>query len=117
MPAPALDGWFTTGWFFWALAGVATMFVLNLSVSFFLSLYTAARAYELERRELAVLGMRLLRRLMSSPLDFVLPRKMEPEESDSTGRVPGKVGRIVNAVNIVNVAKTRKDRSGQEDFA
>jgi len=88
----SLDGWFTTGWFFWALAGVATMFVLNLSVSFFLSLYTAARAYELERRELAVLGMRLLRRLMSRPLDFLLPRKMEPEESDSRGRVPGKAG-------------------------
>jgi len=88
----SLDGWFTTGWFFLALAGVATMFVLNLSVSVFLSLYTAARAYELERRELAVLGMRLLRRLMTSPLDFVLPRNMQPEDADSTGRVPGKVG-------------------------
>lgn len=76
-----LDGWFTTGWFFWALAGVATMFVLNLSVSFFLSLYTAARAYELERRELAVLGMRLLQRLMSSPLDFVLPRRFGEQDS------------------------------------
>ncbi|HYN28214.1 MAG TPA: hypothetical protein VES94_07945 [Burkholderiales bacterium] len=87
-----LDGWFTTSWFFWALAGVATMFVLNLSVSFFLSLYTAARAYELERRELAVLGMRLLRRLMSSPLDFVLPTKLEPEKADSAGRVSRKAG-------------------------
>ncbi len=79
----SLDGWFTTGWFFRALAGVATMFVLNLSVSFFLSLYTAARAYELERREMAVLGMRLLRRLMSSPLDFVLPRKLASEQDAS----------------------------------
>ncbi|HEV8647775.1 MAG TPA: hypothetical protein VGR01_19645 [Burkholderiales bacterium] len=78
----SLDGWFTTGWFFWAIAGVATMFVLNLSVSFFLSLYTAARAYELERRELAVLGMRLLRRLMSSPLDFVLQRRFEDGEAE-----------------------------------
>ena len=86
----SLDGWFTTSWFFWALAGVATMFVLNLSVSFFLSLYTAARAYELERRELAVLGMRLLRRLMSRPLDFILPRRMEAEQADSTERVPAK---------------------------
>jgi site-specific recombinase len=87
----SLDGWFTTGWFFWALSGVATMFVLNLSVSFFLSLYTAARAYELERRELVVLGMRLLRRLTSSPMDFVLPRNMEPGGVDSAGQVPGKV--------------------------
>jgi site-specific recombinase len=71
-----LEGWFTTGWFLWALAGVATMFVLNLGVSFFLSSYTASRAYALERRELVVLGARLLRRLMSSPRDFVLPRKL-----------------------------------------
>jgi site-specific recombinase len=72
-----LRGWFTTGWFFWALAGVATMFVLNLSVSFFLSLYTASRAYDLARRDLAVLGTRLLRRFLHHPLDFVLPRKLD----------------------------------------
>ncbi|MEO8158319.1 MAG: hypothetical protein ABI648_11030 [Betaproteobacteria bacterium] len=72
-----LHGWFTTGWFFWAVAGIATMFVLNLGVSFFLSLYTAARAYDLERRELAVLGARLLRRLVRHPLDFVLPRRLD----------------------------------------
>lgn len=72
-----LRDWFTTGWFFWALAGVATMFVLNLSVSFFLSLYTASRAYSLPRKELAVLGARLLRRLVQRPLDFILPRNLE----------------------------------------
>jgi site-specific recombinase len=75
-----LDGWFTTGWFFWALAGVGTMFVLNLSVSFGLSLYTAARAYDLDRRELGVLGARLLRRLTTRPLDFFLPRAFPREE-------------------------------------
>ena len=81
-----LRGWFSTGWFLWALAGVATMFVLNLGVSFFLSLYTAARAYDLPRRELAVLGARLLRRFVEHPLDFVLPRKLgEQEERGGTG--------------------------------
>jgi site-specific recombinase len=89
----SLDYGIGAGWFILAFASVVTMFVLNLSVSFFLSLYTAARAYELERRELAVFGMRLLRRLMSRPLDFVLPTKMEPESGDSTERAPGKVGR------------------------
>ena len=73
----SLDGWCTPGWFLRALAGMGTMFVLNLSVSFVLTLYTAARACELERRELAVLGMRLLRRLISRPLDFILPRRIE----------------------------------------
>jgi site-specific recombinase len=76
----ALQGWFTTAWFLWALAGVATMFVLNLSVSFFLSLYTATRAYGLPRRELPVLGARLLRRFVRHPLDFVLPKSFGEEE-------------------------------------
>jgi site-specific recombinase len=70
----ALDGWFSQGWFFWALGGVATMFVLNLSVSFGLSLYTAARAYDLPRREIVLLGGRLLQRFARRPLDFVLPQ-------------------------------------------
>ena len=78
-------GWFTTGWFFWAVAGVATMFVLNLSVSFFLSLYTAARAYSLARKELAVLGARLLRRFVQHPLDFVLPRNMTRDADEKDG--------------------------------
>ena len=80
--AAGLDGWFSTGWFFLALAGVATMFVLNLGVSFFLSLYTASRAYNLARRDLAVLGARLLRRLIERPLDFVLPRRFEEESTE-----------------------------------
>jgi len=80
-----LRGWFTTGWFFWAVAGVATMFVLNLSVSFFLSLYTAARAYSLARKELAVLGARLLRRFVQHPLDFVLPRNMTSDADETDG--------------------------------
>jgi site-specific recombinase len=76
-----LRGWFSTAWFFWAVAGVATMFLLNLGVSFFLSLYTALRACQLERTELAVLGARLLRRLVRRPLDFVLPRGMEKDRT------------------------------------
>jgi site-specific recombinase len=82
-----LDDWFSTGWFLWALAGVATMFVLNLSVSFLLSLYTAVRAYNLPTRELAVLGARLGRRFVDSPLDFVLPRGL-PKGSEKD-EVPG----------------------------
>src|SRR5260221_8780963 len=75
-----LRGWFTTGWFFWALAGVATMFILNLSVSFFLSLYTASRAYDLARRDLAVLGARVLRRVLQHPPEFIPSREFEEEE-------------------------------------
>lgn len=77
----ALDGWFSKGWFFLALAGVATMFVLNLSVSFGLSLYTAGRAYDLPRRELILLGGRLFQRFAQRPLDFVFPRRGEKQDS------------------------------------
>jgi site-specific recombinase len=80
-----LRGWFSTGWFLWALAGMATIFVLNLGVSFFLSLYTASRAYDLARKELAVLGSRLLRRLVRHPLDFVLPGDGDEREKGRTG--------------------------------
>ena len=73
--ASGLQDWFTRSWFFLALAGVGTMFVLNLGVSFLLSLYTASRAYDLGPREMAVLGARLLRRLVQRPLDFVVPPK------------------------------------------
>jgi hypothetical protein len=45
-----------------------------------LSLYTASRAYDLARRDLAVLGTRLLRRLLQHPLDFLLPRNLDAGE-------------------------------------
>jgi len=73
--ASGMEDWFTRSWFFLALAGVGTMFVLNLGVSFLLSFYTASRAYDLGPREMGVLGARLLRRLIQRPLDFVVPPK------------------------------------------
>ena len=75
------------------MSGWATnisLFVLNLSVSFFLSLYTASRAYGLARRELAVLGARLLRRFVQHPLDFILPRNSE--EGTVNGSPQGGTG-------------------------
>lgn len=65
--------WYREGWFLKAMAGVATMFVLNLGVSFLLSLMTALRAYEVQRSEIIELGRRLLRRLVNQPRDFILP--------------------------------------------
>jgi len=61
------------GWFFWALGGIAVMFVFNLGVSFCLSLFSAVRAYNLPREETRELLRRLGRRFYQSPLDFVLP--------------------------------------------
>lgn len=67
------EAWWSGGWFLNAMAGIAVMFVLNLGVSFALSLYMAMRAMEIplaDRRELA---RRLVVRLVSHPGDFILP--------------------------------------------
>ena len=56
-----------------ALAGIAVMFVLNLSVSFGLSLASAARAYGLPLRDLGELLRRIGRRFLRSPGEFLLP--------------------------------------------
>jgi len=55
------------------LAGIGTMFVLNLGVSFLLSLFTAARAYGLSPRQVAALLGRLAGYAIRHPLDFILP--------------------------------------------
>ena len=62
-----------------ALAGVGVMFVLNLSVSFLLSLANAARAYDLPRRDLTELLRRIVRRFVRSPGQFLLPPRAEVE--------------------------------------
>jgi site-specific recombinase len=65
--------WYHQGWFLRALAGVVVMFVLNLGVSFALSLLTAARAYDVPFADLAELARRIGVRLLRSPGDFLLP--------------------------------------------
>lgn len=75
--------WYREGWFLYAIAGVAVMFVLNLSVSFFLSLVTALRAYEFPRSEAMDLLRRLLKRLIVSPGDFILPPRVGKPSADA----------------------------------
>jgi len=65
--------WFHDGLFLRALAGIGTMFVLNLGVSFFLSLFTAIRAYDLPHAEVRELLRRLALRFVYHPRDFIVP--------------------------------------------
>ena len=65
--------WFDSGFFALAVLGIGTMFVLNLGVSFTLSLYTAARAFGLPRGFLWTFARRLGQRFASSPRSFLLP--------------------------------------------
>ena len=64
--------------------GVGVMFVLNLSVSFFLALATAARAYHLRTADHAELLRGLLSRLMRTPLDFVIPPRPAQPAAEPT---------------------------------
>jgi site-specific recombinase len=61
------------GWLIRAVAGIGVMFVLNLSVSFACSLFSAARAYELPGGDLRGILKRIGVRLIRSPLQFVRP--------------------------------------------
>jgi site-specific recombinase len=67
------DGWFKAGFFLWAIAGVATMFVLNLSVSFGLSLLTALRAFDLSWHDTGEIARRLVVKILTKPHHFLLP--------------------------------------------
>lgn len=83
----ALDvKWVGTGLLSLAILGVAVMFVLNLGVSFILSLLTAVRAYDLSRDDLRELRRRLWHRLCSRPRDFLMPprRPAQPATSPSS---------------------------------
>ena len=60
-------------WLIRAVAGIGVMFVLNLSVSFACSLFSAARAYELPAGELRGILKSIGSRLLRTPLAFVLP--------------------------------------------
>jgi site-specific recombinase len=78
------QNWFGGGFFLLAVLGIGTMFVLNLGVSFSLSLYTAARAFGLPRGFLWEFARTLGQRFVRSPDSFLLPPGREdqaPEES------------------------------------
>jgi site-specific recombinase len=76
--------WFGHGGILRGVSGIAVMFVLNLSVSFGLSLASAARAYGLPLADLAELLGRLGRRFLRSPGEFLLP----PPKSASGAEAP-----------------------------
>jgi site-specific recombinase len=65
--------WFGGGMFLYGVAGIAVMFVLNLSVSFGLALYNAARAYNLPRSGIRAIARRMVSLFTEAPRDFFIP--------------------------------------------
>ncbi|SDT90303.1 Site-specific recombinase [Verrucomicrobium sp. GAS474] len=76
--------WFHQGWFLLALSGIASMFVLNLGVSFLLSLFTAARAYGLRTGDIVALLVETGRRFVRHPREFLLPPPKGAGDSHGT---------------------------------
>jgi site-specific recombinase len=68
-------------WLIRAIAGIGVMFVLNLSVSFGCSLFSAARAYELPADDMWGILRGIGRRLIRSPLTFVRPPRPRTDEN------------------------------------
>jgi site-specific recombinase len=81
--------WYGDGRLLYALAGVGVMFVLNLGVSFALSLFTALRAYDFPKSDILELIRRLIKRFVDSPLDFVLPPRAAVPPSATEEKAEG----------------------------
>jgi len=78
------NGALDVGWLLRGVAGIAAMFVLNLGVSFLLSLFTAARAYRLRPREVAFLLGEIGRGFLRAPGEFLLPPRHAPAPGEVT---------------------------------
>ena len=72
---------FKEGWLYYAVAGVAVTFVLNLSVSFAIASIVALRAYNVPRREQVEIFQYIFKQFLHSPMDFIFPRRTDSLES------------------------------------
>ena len=70
-------GSFGHGWLWFAVAGIAITFVLNLGVSFSIASLVALRAYEVPWEEQRQILKFLLREVWEAPLSFVFPVRDE----------------------------------------
>jgi site-specific recombinase len=68
-------------WLIRAIAGIGVMFVLNLSVSFACSLFSAARAYELPAADVRGILKGIGRRLVRTPLEFIRPPRSSASDA------------------------------------
>ena len=84
------ERWLLGGWFYRALGGIAVMFVLNLTVSFTLSLVNAARAFEMTNEDLWGVLKHVFTQFRKNPLSFILPPKAAPDDASQKEAPPGQ---------------------------
>ncbi|MBX3611856.1 MAG: site-specific recombinase [Hydrogenophaga sp.] len=68
--------------FWWAVAGVALIGPINLTVSFYLAFRLALQAQAISTTNRQLIGAAIRRRLRSAPLSFVLPWRVRTEPDD-----------------------------------
>ncbi len=71
---------FRQSWLYFAAAGVAVTFVLNLGVSFSIASIVALRAYSVPRAEQVQIFSFILKEFLRSPRDFIFPRRSDSLE-------------------------------------
>ncbi|HEY4051669.1 MAG TPA: hypothetical protein VGM27_32840, partial [Acidobacteriaceae bacterium] len=78
-------GWhaFSQLWLYAAVAGIATMFVLNLGVSFAVASFVALRAYDVGRQERLSILRDVLNQIVQSPLRFIYPVEIKRPDAQS----------------------------------
>ena len=68
---------FRQSWLYFAAAGVAVTFVLNLGVSFSIASIVALRAYSVPRSEQIQIFTFIFKEFVRSPRDFIFPRRSD----------------------------------------
>ena len=93
---------FRQSWLYFAAAGVAVTFVLNLGVSFAIASAVALRAYSVPRKETVQIFSFIFKEFLRSPLDFLIPRRsdslnpiIEATDTNLTDVKTGKTGLAV----------------------
>jgi site-specific recombinase len=80
---------FSQLWLYSAVAGIATMFVLNLGVSFAVASFVALRAYDVGRQERLSILRDVLKQIVQSPLRFLYPVEIKrPDAQDAEPLAP-----------------------------
>jgi site-specific recombinase len=77
-------------WLYAAIAGIATMFVLNLGVSFAVASFVALRAYDVERPERLSILRDVLKQIVQSPLRFLYPVEAPPPPVHQPAELAGQ---------------------------
>jgi site-specific recombinase len=74
---------FSQIWLYSAVAGIATMFVLNLGVSFAVASFVALRAYDVGRQERLSILRDVLKQIVQSPFRFLYPVEIKRPDAQA----------------------------------